>query len=47
MKLSAELRLTEGEIARLLRGIKTDLPEPMTRRSQKAAQAARARWDRA
>ena len=29
VKLSAELRLTEGEIARLLRGIKTDLPQPV------------------
>ena len=47
VKLSAELRLTEGEIARLLRGIKTELPQPLSRRSQKAQQAARVRWDRA
>ena len=47
VRLSAELRLLETSLARLLKQVKTDLPQPMTRRSQKAAQAARVRWDRA
>jgi hypothetical protein len=46
IKLSAELRLLEASIARLLRAVKTDVPEPMSRRSQKAQMAARARWSR-
>jgi hypothetical protein len=44
LKLSTELRLTEQAIARLLRQIKTELPEPMSRTSQKAQRAANMRW---
>ena len=47
VRLATELRLTEQAVARLLKQVKTDLPPPFSRRSQKAQQAARARWDRA
>lgn len=47
IKLSTELRLLEANIARLLKQIKTDLPPEQSRRSQKASQAASARWNRA
>jgi hypothetical protein len=47
VRLSAELRLLEQSVARLLKQVKTDLPKPVSRKSQKAAQAARVRWDRA
>ncbi|OBF86951.1 hypothetical protein A5791_19845 [Mycobacterium sp. 852002-51163_SCH5372311] len=46
VKLSAELRLLEASAARLLKQVKTKLPEPTSRRSQKAARAARTRWER-
>lgn len=46
VKLSAELRLLEASAARLLRQVKTRLPEPTTRRTQKAQRAARTRWER-
>ena len=45
MKISAELRLTEASIARLLKQVSTDAPQPMSLRSVKAQRAARARWD--
>ena len=46
VKISAELRLLEASVARLLKQITTDLPEPESLRTIKARQAARARWDR-
>lgn len=46
MKLSAELRLTEQAIARMLKQVKTDVPQPMSITSMKAQRAARARWDK-
>ena len=39
VRLSAELRLLETSLARLLKQVKTDLPQPVSRRSQKAQQA--------
>jgi hypothetical protein len=44
LKFSAELRLVEAQLARLVKQIKTDVPQPMSRRSQKAQQAAFKRW---
>jgi hypothetical protein len=46
MKLSGELRLLEASIARLLKGIRTDLPPEPSRISQKAKNAVNARWER-
>ncbi len=46
VKLSGEIRLLEAHIARLLKQVKTDLPQPMTRVSQKARNAALARWNK-
>lgn len=46
IKLAAELRLCESHIERLLRRISTQVPQPMSRRSQKAQAAAFARWSR-
>ena len=46
IKLSAELRLVEASIERFLRRVHTDMPAPMSRRSQKAQAAARIRWSR-
>jgi hypothetical protein len=43
VKLCTELRLTEQAAARWLRVIDTEIPEPMSRKSQKAQQAANAR----
>jgi hypothetical protein len=45
VKLSAELRLTENAIGRLLGQVKTDLPQPESLRTVKARAAARVRWD--
>jgi hypothetical protein len=47
VKLSAELRLLETSLARLLKSVKTDLPVAPSIRSAKAAKAANARWSRA
>src|SRR5262249_55494523 len=44
VKLSTEIRLLEASIARLVKQIKTDLPEPSSRVSQKASHAAHVRW---
>jgi hypothetical protein len=50
VKLSAELRLLEGSLARLLRMVRTDVPdvhhkqEPSYVRSARASRAAEARW---
>lgn len=46
MQLSAELRLTEQAIARMLKQVKTDIPLPMSITSLKAQRASRARWDK-
>jgi hypothetical protein len=46
VKLSGEARLLEQSIARLMRGISTDVPVPRSRRSEKAAAAANARWEK-
>jgi hypothetical protein len=49
VKLSAEQRLLETSLARLLKSVNTDLPietRPSVR-SQKASRAANARWHRA
>lgn len=44
VKISAELRLLEAAVARLVKQVHTDIPAPMSRRSQKAQAAARVRW---
>jgi hypothetical protein len=44
--LSGEIRLTEGHVERLLRRIKTELPQPESKRTQKARAAANVRWNR-
>lgn len=46
VKLSAELRLIEASIARLLKSISTEPPASRSLRSEKAARAVRVRWDR-
>jgi hypothetical protein len=46
LKLATELRLLETSLARLLKQVKTDLPAPISRTSQKASAAAKTRWDR-
>lgn len=46
VKLSAEIRLLETSLARLLRQVDTDLPLPRSRASEKAAKAARVKWRR-
>ena len=46
VKLSAELRLLEAAVGRLIKQVKTDMPTPLSRRSQKAQQAALVRWGR-
>lgn len=47
LQLAADLQLMEVSLARLLKQIKTELPDAQSLRSQKASQAAKARWDRA
>ena len=46
VKLSAELRLLENAVARLLREVNTDVPAPESQTTIKARRAVRARWDR-
>jgi hypothetical protein len=46
VKVSAELRLLETAMERMLRTVKTEAPQPRSLRSVKASRAARARWDR-
>jgi hypothetical protein len=46
VKLSAELRLLEGHLSRLLRTVHTDVPQPESQTTLKARHAARVRWDR-
>ena len=45
-KLSAEARLLEQSIARLLKLIKMDLPAPASSETLKARRAANTRWGR-
>jgi hypothetical protein len=44
--LSAEIRLLETSIGRLLRQVAVDVPAVPSLRTQRAQRAARARWDR-
>ena len=44
VQISTEVRLLEGHIERMLRRVKVEVPQPVTRRSQKARDAANARW---
>lgn len=46
VRLSAEARLLEQSVARLLRQVKTELPGPESKRTVAARRAALARWDR-
>jgi hypothetical protein len=46
LKLSAEVRLLESSIGRLLKQVTPDVPDGPSLRTQKAVRAARARWDR-
>jgi hypothetical protein len=46
VKLSAEVRLLEAHIARLLKQVKTELPTPTSRVSEKARNAALVRWQK-
>jgi hypothetical protein len=45
-RLSAEARLLEQSIARLLKAIKTDLPARPSSKTAMARRAANARWER-
>ncbi|WP_133692053.1 hypothetical protein [Mycobacterium sp. BK086] len=47
LKFSAELRLVDASIARLLKQVKTDMPPVQSRKSAKAAAAASVRWENA
>jgi hypothetical protein len=47
VKLSAEIRLLESSVARLLKQVDVDMPAPASMRTQKAQRAARVRWNRA
>lgn len=44
IKLSAELRLIESSLARLMKMVSTEIPAPMSLRSVKAQRAANVRW---
>ena len=46
VRLSAEWRMLDAAVARLLKQVETDVPQPMSLLSVKAQRAARARWDR-
>jgi len=46
LKVSAELRPLEAQVARLLKQVRTDMPAPPSRKSMKASKAARTRWNR-
>lgn len=46
VRLSAEMRLFEGSLARLLKQVHTAIPAPESQTTIKARRAARARWDR-
>jgi hypothetical protein len=44
VKLSAELRLLEGHLSRLLRAVQTDIPQNESQTTIKARRAAMRRW---
>ena len=44
LKLSAELRLVESSLARLMKMVSTEVPPPMSLRSLKAQRAVNVRW---
>jgi Na+/phosphate symporter len=46
VRLSTEIRQCDNLVSRLLAKVKTDLPEPESRRSQKARAAVNVRWDK-
>jgi hypothetical protein len=46
VRLSAEIRLLEASLARLLKQVMPDLPAPPTMRTIRARRAANARWKR-
>jgi short-subunit dehydrogenase involved in D-alanine esterification of teichoic acids len=46
VKLAAEIRLTESHLARLLKQSRPSVPQPVSRRSARAREAANARWSR-
>jgi len=46
MKLSGEIRLLDGLLTRLLKQVRTDVPQPESLRTIKARRAAQVRWER-
>lgn len=48
LRLSAEMRLLDAQVSRLLKSVSTepDMSGPRSRRSQKASKAALSRWNR-
>lgn len=46
VKLAAEIRLCEAHLARLVKQVRTDIPQPESLRAIKARRAAQARWAR-
>jgi hypothetical protein len=44
VRLAGELRLLEGSLARLLKQVKTDVPQPESQRTIMARRAANQRW---
>jgi hypothetical protein len=44
VQISGELRLLEASLSRLLKAVPTDLPAPVSIRTQKARRAADSRW---
>jgi hypothetical protein len=46
VKMSAEIRLLEAHVARLIKQVRTDVPQPETMTTIKARRAAQARWER-
>ncbi len=46
LKISAEVRLLEQAVARLVQQVKTDVAQPESRTTVKARRAANRRWER-
>jgi hypothetical protein len=46
VRLSAELRMLDAAVARMLKSLKVEVPQPMSPTSLKAQRAVRARWDK-
>jgi len=46
VKLSSEIRLLDGLLARLLKQVRTEAPQPESLRTIKARRAAAVRWSR-